>query len=148
MPENTVSAPLPPMEPEDIIAAFAYLRALQADDIDTACAVTNVIGPELHRLLLDVAAHVFIPITAVDDHDGEPCAHSFLSAALGRLLLELLCQGVCMGGVSGVAETITRFAENILTEDDADVADVLRRLEAAGVEQAMDQALEEHHRTM
>ncbi|MGW0933121.1 hypothetical protein [Streptomyces sp. NPDC002644] len=48
-PENTVSAPLPPMKPEDIIAAFTYLRALQADDIDTACAVTDVIGPELHR---------------------------------------------------------------------------------------------------
>ncbi|MGW0933049.1 hypothetical protein ACWD3W_31285, partial [Streptomyces sp. NPDC002644] len=77
-----------------IIAAFTYLRALQADDIDTACAVTDVIGPELHRLLLDVAAHVFIPMTAVDDHDGEPCAHSFLAAELGRLLLELLFHGV------------------------------------------------------
>ncbi|MGW0933097.1 hypothetical protein [Streptomyces sp. NPDC002644] len=147
MPENTVSAPLPPMKPEDIIAAFTYLRALQADDIDTACAVTDVIGPELRPLLLDVAAHVFIPITAVDDHDGEPCAHSFLAAELGRLLLELLFHGVCMASLTGIAETITLFARNILTENDADGAEVLRRLEAAGLDQAMDQAMEEHHRT-
>ncbi|MFF8387316.1 hypothetical protein ACF053_27250 [Streptomyces kanasensis] len=95
MPENTVTTPLAPMEPDDIAAAFAYIRALQADDIGTACVVADYTGPELHRLLLGVAARVTIPITAVDDHDGEPCAHSFLAAALGRLLLELLCHGVC-----------------------------------------------------
>ncbi|MEU5092960.1 hypothetical protein [Streptomyces sp. NPDC021356] len=138
MPENTVTAPLAPMEPEDVAAAFAYIRAMQADDIDTACAVADDTGPELHRLLLDVAARVFIPITAVDDRDGEPCAHSFLAAALGRLLLELLCHGVCLGGLPGIADTITRFTENILTEDHGDVADVLRQLEAAGMKQAMD----------
>jgi hypothetical protein len=143
MPENTVTAPLPAMEPEDIADAFAYIRALQADDIDTTCAVADARGPELHQLLLDIAAHVFIPITAVDDHDGGPCAHSFLAAALGRLLLELLRHGVCMGGLPGIAETITRFAENILTEDHGDVTDVLRQLEAAG----MTQAMEAHHRT-
>ncbi|MFJ3164196.1 hypothetical protein [Streptomyces kanasensis] len=125
------------MEPDDIAAACAYIRALQADDIDTACAVADYTGPELHRLLLDVAARVIIPITAVDDHDGEPCAHSFLAAALGRLLLELLCHGVCLGGLPGIADTITRFTENILTEDHGDVADVLRQLEAAGMKQAM-----------
>ncbi|MFE7618177.1 hypothetical protein [Streptomyces sp. NPDC057496] len=137
MPENTVTAQLAPMEPEDVAAAFAYIRALQADDIDTACAVANATGPVLHRLLLDVAARVFIPVTAGDDHDGEPCAHSFLAAALGRLLLEMLCDGVCLGGLPSIADTITRFAENILTEDHGAVADVLRRLEEAGMEQAM-----------
>jgi hypothetical protein len=30
--------------------------------------------------------------------DGEPCAHSFLAAALGRLLLELFCDGECLDG--------------------------------------------------
>lgn len=146
MPENTVTAPLTPMESEDIAAAFAYIRALQADDINTACAVADYTGPELHRLLLDVAARVIIPITALDDNDGRPCEHSFLAAALGQLLLELLCHGVCLGGLPDIADTITRFTENILTEDHSDVADVLRRLEAAGMKQAME-AHPEHRTT-
>jgi hypothetical protein len=138
MPENIVTAPLAPMEPEDVADAFAYIRALQADDIDIACAVANDTGPELHRLLLDVAARVFIPVTAVDDCDGEPCAHSFLAAALGRLLLELLCHGECLANAPGIAATIIRFTDNILTADADDVADVLRQLEAAGMKQAME----------
>ncbi|MDL5206689.1 hypothetical protein [Streptomyces sp. ALI-76-A] len=138
MPENTVTVPLAPMEPEDVASAFAYIRAWQAGDIDTAGAVADDTGPELHRLLLDVAARVIIPITAVDDCDGEPCTHSFLAATLGRLLLELLCHGVCLGGLPGIADTTTRFTGNILTEDHGDVADVLRQLEAAGMKQAME----------
>ncbi|GGU10848.1 hypothetical protein [Streptomyces lateritius] len=104
MPENTVTTPLAPMELDDVAAAFAYIRAMQADDIDTACAIADDTGPELHRLLLDVAARVFIPVTA-----------------------EL-----------GMADTIVRFTENILTEDHGDVAGVLRQLEAAGMKQAME----------
>ncbi|MFE0737396.1 hypothetical protein [Streptomyces sp. NPDC058855] len=138
MPENTVTVPLAPMEPEDVADAFAYIRAIHAADIDTACAIADDTGPELHRLLLDVAARVFIPVTAADDHDGEPCEHSFLAAALGRLLLELLCHSVCLAGARGMADTIVRFTENILTEDHGDVADVLRQLEAAGMKQAME----------
>ncbi|MCY0921108.1 hypothetical protein OS965_23465 [Streptomyces sp. H27-G5] len=139
MPENTVTAPLAPMEPADVADAFAYIQAWHARDIDTAGAVADDIGPEkLYRLLLDVAARVFIPITAMDDHDGEPCAHSFLAAALGRLLLELACHSVCLASSQGIADTITRFTENILTEDQGDVADVLRQLEAAGMKQAME----------
>ncbi|MFB7609833.1 hypothetical protein [Streptomyces gardneri] len=98
----------------------------------TACAVADDTGPELHQLLLDVAARVIIPITAADDHDGEPCEHSFLAAALGRLLLELLRDGVCLCGLSGIADTITRFTKN-----HGGVADVLRQLEAAEMKQAM-----------
>ncbi|QRV32411.1 hypothetical protein I6J39_34115 (plasmid) [Streptomyces californicus] len=41
-------------------------------------------------------------------------------------------------GIAGVAETIVRFTENILTEDHGDVTDVLRRLEAAGMQQAVE----------
>ncbi|MEU0659407.1 hypothetical protein [Streptomyces lavendulocolor] len=111
MPENTITAPLAPMEPQDITDAFAYIRAWQADD--TACAVIDGMGPEALRMLLDVAARIVIPITAVD----EPCAHSFLAAALGRLLLELLSDGACLSGAAGIAQTIVRFSENILTED-------------------------------
>ncbi|MEU1519949.1 hypothetical protein ABZ490_48905 [Streptomyces sp. NPDC005811] len=140
MPENTVTTPLAPMEPEDVAAAFAYIRALEADDIDTAGAVANNTGPELRQLLLDVAARIFIPVTAVDDCDGEPCPHSFLAAALGRLLLEVLRHGdgACLAFPPGIAQTIVRFTENILTEDHGDVADVLRELEAAGMRQAME----------
>ncbi|MFF5861050.1 hypothetical protein ACFY8B_36580 [Streptomyces sp. NPDC012751] len=138
MPENTVTAPLAPMDPDDVAAAFAYIRALQAGDIDPACVVAHGTSPELRRLLLGVAARVFIPVTAVDDCDGEPCAHSFLAATLGRLLLEILCHGVCLANAPGVAETIVRFTENILTEDHDDVTDVLRQLEAAGMKQAIE----------
>ncbi|KUH38272.1 hypothetical protein [Streptomyces kanasensis] len=77
-------------------------------------------------------------VTAVDDCNGEPCAHSFLAAALGRLLLEVLCHSVCLANAPGIADTIVRFIENILTEDHGDVADVLRQLEAAGMKQAME----------
>ncbi|MFC4506161.1 MULTISPECIES: hypothetical protein [Streptomyces] len=139
MPENTVTASLAPMEPDDVADAFAYIRALQANDIDTASAVANDTGPKMRRLLLDVAARVVIPVTAVDDCDGQPCAHSFLAAALGRLLLEVLCHGdgACLAFPPGIAQTIIRFTENILTEDHGDVANVLRQLEAAGMKQAM-----------
>ncbi|WP_442809918.1 hypothetical protein [Streptomyces sp. NBC_01321] len=37
----------------------------------------------------------------------------------------------------GIAHAIIRFTEEILTEDQQDVADVLKRLQAAGVEQAV-----------
>ncbi|MFE7043124.1 hypothetical protein ACFU9X_27910 [Streptomyces atratus] len=136
MPENTVTAPLAPMAPDDI----AYIRAMQAGDIDTACAVIEDTGMEMRRLLLDVAARIFIPITAVDDRDEEPCAHSFLAAALGRLLLEVLCHGdcACLAFPPGIAQTIVRFTENILTEEHGDVAGVLRQLEAVGMKQAME----------
>lgn len=137
MPENTVTAQLAPMKPEDVAAAFAYIRARLVGDIDTAGAIADDTSPELlHRLLVDVAARVFIPVTAADDHDGEPCEHSFLAAALGRLLLELLCHSVCLSSLPGIADTITRFTENILTDDHGDVAGVLRQLEAAGMQQA------------
>ncbi|MFJ3278466.1 hypothetical protein [Streptomyces halstedii] len=135
------------MEPDDVAAALAYIQAWHTRDIDTASAVADI-GPEkLYRMLLDVAARVFVPITAPDDHDGEPCAHSFLAAALGRLLLELACHSVCLASSRGIADTIVRFTETILTEDHGDVADVLRQLEAAGIRQAME-ALPGHRTTV
>ncbi|MFF2779461.1 hypothetical protein ACFVU3_31760 [Streptomyces sp. NPDC058052] len=45
-----------------------------------------------------------------------------------------------------MADTIVRFAENILTEEHSDVGEVLRRLEAAGMKQAME-AHPAHHAT-
>ncbi|MFD3761457.1 hypothetical protein [Streptomyces sp. NPDC058622] len=68
MPENTITTPLAPMGSEDVAAAFAYIRARLVGDIDTAGAIADDTGLEqLHRLLVDVAARVFIPVTAVDD---------------------------------------------------------------------------------
>ncbi|MCW5253620.1 hypothetical protein [Streptomyces sp. SHP 1-2] len=63
---------------------------------------------------------------------GEPCAHSFLAAALGQLLLDTLnhADGACPTFSPGIAQTIVRFTETILTHDHGDVADVLRQLEA------------------
>lgn len=140
MPENTVTASFAPMEPEDIVSAFAYIRALQADDVDTACAVIEETGMRMRRLLLDVAARVIIPVTALDDRDRELCAHSFMAAALGRLLLEVLCvdDDVCPGMSPGIAQAIIRFTEDILATERGDVAGVLREVEAAWVEQAME----------
>ncbi|MEU2228518.1 hypothetical protein [Streptomyces sp. NPDC018347] len=66
---------------------------------------------QLRRLLLHVAARVFIPVTAADQCDGEPCAYLFLAATLGRPLPEILCHGVCLANAPGVAETIVRFTE-------------------------------------
>ncbi|MFJ3144637.1 hypothetical protein ACIPJM_19545 [Streptomyces halstedii] len=89
----------------------------------------------------------------------ESHAHSFLAAALGRLLLELACHSVCLASSRGIADTIVRFTETILTEDHGDVADVLRQLEAAGMRQAREAlpghrtagrhcgAVPRHHRT-
>ncbi|WP_199811727.1 hypothetical protein [Streptomyces sp. NRRL S-340] len=140
MPENTVTAPLAPMEPDDVASSFAYVRTMQAHDIDTAGAVANETGPEMRRLLLDVAARVFIPVIAMDDCDGKPCARTFLAAAARRLLLEVPCRGdgACLAFPPGIARTIIRFTENVLTEDHGDITGVLRRLEAAGMKQAME----------
>ncbi|MFF9403337.1 MULTISPECIES: hypothetical protein [unclassified Streptomyces] len=126
------------MAPADVASAFAYIRAVQAADTDAACAVLKVTGMRMRRLLLDLAEHVFIPISAVDDHDEEPCAHAFLTAALGQLLLEVLrADGdVCPAMPPGLARTIIRFTEDILADDQGDVADVLRQLEAIGTERA------------
>ncbi|KUH38273.1 hypothetical protein [Streptomyces kanasensis] len=70
MPENTVTAPLAPMEPQDVADAFAYIRAIHAADIDTACAVADDTGPELHRLLLNVAARCGTPTPGCGDEVG------------------------------------------------------------------------------
>ncbi|GHG24044.1 hypothetical protein ACFFSH_04845 [Streptomyces filamentosus] len=75
MRENTVAAPRAPMEPDDVADAFACLRTILTADMDTACAVADDAGPELDRLLLDVVAGTFVPVTAADDHDGELCEH-------------------------------------------------------------------------
>ncbi|WDM14585.1 hypothetical protein J3S85_25520 [Streptomyces lavenduligriseus] len=78
MAENTVTTPLAPMELDD---AFAYMSGrCRPENIDTADAVATT-GPGLRRLLLDVAARIVIPVTAVDDCEGEPCVHSFLATA-------------------------------------------------------------------
>ncbi|MEU3960393.1 hypothetical protein AB0F42_11290 [Streptomyces buecherae] len=53
--------------------------SVRAGGIDPTCAVIEDMGGMgMHRLLLNLAARVIIPITAVDDRDEEPCAYIFL----------------------------------------------------------------------
>ncbi len=135
MPENTVTLPLAPMEPQDVADAFTYIRALQAEDIDTACAVIDGMGPEVLRMLLDVAARIVIPITAVDDHDGELCAHSFLAEALGFCWNSSATAPVCP-----VHRALPRpsSASPRTSSPRWRRRQVLRQLEAAGMWQAME----------
>ncbi|MFE9636780.1 hypothetical protein [Streptomyces sp. NPDC006463] len=141
MPKNTTAAaPLAPMDPDDIISAFTYIRAMQARDVDTACAVVEDIGgSDMRQLLLDVAERVIIPVTTVDDRNRDLSADSFVVQALGRMILDILRvdDDICPAMPPGIAHAIIRFTEEILTEDQQDVADVLQRLQAAGVEQAV-----------
>ena len=129
-----VNGLLAPMEPADVVSAFAYIRAIQARDVDTACSLVEGVGvPDMHQALLEVAERVVIPVTAVDDRDGAVSADSFMAEALGRLILDILrVDDVCPAIPPGIARAIIRS-----TEEHQDVADVLRRLEAAGIDQAM-----------
>ncbi len=89
---------------------------MRAGDIDPTCAVMrDTGGMEMRRQLLNLAAHIIIPISAVDDCDEESCAHFFLAAALGQLLLEVLCHGdgACLASPPGVAQSIFRLVERI-----------------------------------
>ncbi|MGC5041050.1 hypothetical protein ACLQ2C_36545 [Streptomyces sp. DT73] len=143
MPESNPTMPLAPMDPHDVTGIFTYLRAWQAGDVDTVGAIANLCDDaDLRRLLLEVAARIIIPVTAVDDRDGEPCTHAFLAAALGQLLLDTLnhVDGLCLAFPPGIAQTIVRFTETVLTDDHGDVADVLRQLEHAGLKQATEAA--------
>ncbi|MCX4792110.1 MULTISPECIES: hypothetical protein [unclassified Streptomyces] len=139
MPETTATEILTPMHPDDVFSAFAYIRAVQARDIDTASMVVKELGTELHWLLLDIAERVIVPVTALDDQNEELRADPFALEALGRILLEVLRDGdaLCPTVGTAIARTVIRFAEKILTEEGQDVADVLAQLQAAGVEQAM-----------
>ncbi|MGW5047413.1 hypothetical protein [Streptomyces griseoluteus] len=61
MPENTVTAPLAPVKPEDVATAFARVAAMQTHDIDTVGPVAGDPDPEMGRLLPDIAARIFPP---------------------------------------------------------------------------------------
>jgi hypothetical protein len=120
------------MHPDDVSDAFAYIQAVQARDVDTACTVVKELGPELRRLLLDVAERVIVPVTALDDQDEELHADSFALEALGRIFLEVLRDG------NALCPAVDTAIARILTEDHQYVADVLRQLETVGVGQALD----------
>ncbi|MEU1129545.1 hypothetical protein ABZ383_06710 [Streptomyces sp. NPDC005900] len=49
-----------------------------------------------------------------------------------------LCPLGRSAGAPGIAQTIARITDNIITENRGDVTDVLRQLEAAGMKQAME----------
>ncbi|MFH8476896.1 hypothetical protein [Streptomyces sp. NPDC018000] len=123
----------------DVFDAVAYIRAVQARDVDTACAVAQQCGPEPRGLLLDVAERVILPVTALDGQAKEPRADSFALEALGRILAGALRadDDGCPAQVVVISRTIIRFTAEALTEDGQDVAEVLAQLEAAGVEQSV-----------
>ncbi|WP_333745978.1 hypothetical protein [Streptomyces sp. IBSBF 2950] len=138
MPKTTTA--LAPMDPDDIIVAFTYIRACHAGDVRTAGSVAqHVGGSDMRQLLLDVAERIIIPVTAVDGQDKDPSADAFVVEALGQLILEILRvdDDVCPGMPPGITKAIIRFTEKVLTEDQQNVADVLGRLQAAGAEQAV-----------
>ncbi|MEV0694840.1 hypothetical protein [Streptomyces sp. NPDC050388] len=134
------TVPLAPMTPDAAISAFAYLRAIQAGDVEAACEFASA-EPRMPELLVDVAERIIVSVTALPDRDaGEPCEDTFALEALGRVFVTTLrtWEQSCPSTAKGIAEAIIGFAKEILTEDHEDVADVLRQLEAIGVGQALD----------
>ena len=131
---KTTTTPLAPMDPDDAFSTFRYLLAVQARVNDVACEVAAT-EPRLTSLLADVAERVITPVTALPGPDREPCEDSFALEALGRILLGILRADVCPVSPPGIAQAIIRFAEEILTEDHEDVADVLEQLAAVAVNQ-------------
>ncbi|MGI5360020.1 hypothetical protein ACQI4E_32645 [Streptomyces sp. CA-252508] len=140
MPENTVTVPLAPMEPDDVAAAFAYIPAIHTDDTDTAREFAGA-EPRMPELLVDVAERIVIPVTALPGPEaGEPCADTFALEALGRVFVTSLRIWAQAGPntAEGIARAVIDFAQQFLTDDHEDVADTLRQLEAIGVGQALD----------
>ncbi|MFI9604815.1 hypothetical protein ACIHCX_34085 [Streptomyces sp. NPDC052043] len=137
MPDTT---PLTPMTPHAAISAFNYLRAVQADDIDTAREFAAA-EPQMPELLVDAATRIVVPVTALPGPEaGEPCADTFALEALGRVFVASLRIWAQTGpdAAEGIARSVIDFAVQFLTEDHEDVADTLRQLEAVGVGQALD----------
>ncbi|MEU0676950.1 hypothetical protein ABZ330_29410 [Streptomyces sp. NPDC006172] len=137
---QTRFAPLAPMTPNAAISAFAYLRAVEADDAEAAAEFAGA-EPRMPALLVDVAERIVVPVTALPGPNaGEPCADTFALEALGRVFVTALRTWEQAGpdAAEGIARAVITFVAQILTEDHEDVADVLRQLEAVGVGQALD----------
>ncbi|MFD4956937.1 hypothetical protein [Streptomyces sp. NPDC058451] len=132
--------PLAPMTPDAAISAFSYLRAIQADDVEAAREFAGT-EPRMPELLVDVAQRIVVPVTALPGPNaGEPSADTFALEALGPVLVTSLRIWAQAGpdAADGIARTVIDFAEQFLTEDHEDVADILHQLEAVGVDQALD----------
>ncbi|MGW1281357.1 hypothetical protein ACWD4V_30960 [Streptomyces tsukubensis] len=143
MPENTVTTPLAPMQPEDVTASFAYIRAMQAGDIDTARRTADADAePRMPELLADIATRIVLPVTEIRPMHGidpEPVDDSFALETLGRVFVSSLRSWARSGpdAAEGIARTVIDFITQFFTEDHENVADVLRQVEAAGMRQAM-----------
>ncbi|MBH1937788.1 hypothetical protein I5Q34_26540 [Streptomyces sp. AV19] len=139
MPDTTIT-PLAPMTPDAAISAFHYLRAVQADDTVAATEFAAA-EPRMPALLVDVAERIVVPITALLRTDvAVPCDDAFALEALGRVFTTTLRNWAQTGPdtAQGIAHAIIDFAAQILTDDHEDIADILRQLEAVGVDQALD----------
>jgi hypothetical protein len=128
------------MTPDAAISAFAYLRAVEADDAEAAAEFADA-EPRMPALLVDVTERIVVPVTALPGPNaGEPCADTFALEALGRVFVTTLRTWEQAGPdtAEGIARSVIDFAAQFLTEDHEDVADTLRQLEAVGVGQALD----------
>jgi hypothetical protein len=52
------------MTPDAAISAFAYLRAVEADDAEAAAEFAGA-EPRMPALLVDVAERIVVPVTAL-----------------------------------------------------------------------------------
>jgi hypothetical protein len=149
MPAKTIAQMLAPIDPHSISCVFGYLEAMHAGDDYSAELIAMEADDDMHRLLLWAAAHIILPVTAVDNSEGDPCADSFLAAALGELLLDVLSSDgdVCPTRPHVIARAINRFVEEVLTDDPSDVPQVLSRMEDAAVDEAMKAYREEPNDT-
>ncbi|WP_327242304.1 hypothetical protein [Streptomyces sp. NBC_01320] len=135
------AVPLAPMMPDAAVSAFNYLRAVEAGDTGAAAGFAGA-DPRMPALLVDVAARIVVPVTALCGLDPDPCDDSFALEAVGRVLAATLRRWAQAGpgAAGGIARAVIGFVARVLTEEDRGevVAGVLRQLEAVGVGQALD----------
>ncbi|MFD9618124.1 hypothetical protein ACFWB2_12710 [Streptomyces virginiae] len=136
MPDTT---PLVPMTPHAAISAFSYLRAVQAGDLEAAHEFAGA-EPRMAELLVDVVERIVVPVTALPGPEaGEPSTETFALEVLGQVLVASLRTWAQAGpdAAEGIARSVVDFVVQFLTDDHEDVAEVLHRLEAVGVGQAI-----------
>ncbi|MEU9376499.1 hypothetical protein AB0D94_22370 [Streptomyces sp. NPDC048255] len=132
-------ARLAPLSPNDVISAFNYLHAVEADDAETAADFAAA-EPRMPALLVDVAQRVVIPVTNLPDPGEEevPCDDSFALFELGICFLGTLRTWHEQAGPAAAEGIARAFTAQILTEPHEDVADILEQLMSVALGQALD----------
>ncbi|MFI9587052.1 hypothetical protein ACIHCQ_35745 [Streptomyces sp. NPDC052236] len=90
MPETTVAAPFPRFTAHTVMAAFNYIRAVEAEDTAAAAEVTTQ-EPELPQMLLPLAERLIIPVTRqIYFETIDLCVSTLALDQLGGALLDTL----------------------------------------------------------